>query len=204
VKPAAADQLDVCVTMGIVLQRALAAATGSGHPSGHTEGIDVVEVLDLGAGGGVPGLVIATAWPTSAWRWMLLDAHQRRVHFLAEAAASLGLAERVDVVGERAERVGRDPLHRERYGAVVARGFGAPAATAEVAAPLVRLGGCVLGSEPPESTGARWPGEPRAELGLVRQGVHPGIPPVVELRRTLPCPDWAPRRVGVPAKRPYF
>ena len=160
------------------------------------------DVLDLGAGGGVPGLVIAAVWPGR--RWTLLDAHQRRVRFLVAAVERLGLEQWVDVIGERAEVVGHDPAHRERYAAAVARGFGSPSATAEMAAPLVRIGGRVLVSEPPGSVGERWPSGPLRELGLVLRRVHPGVPPVVELAQEFPCPPWAPRRIGMPGKRPRF
>jgi 16S rRNA (guanine527-N7)-methyltransferase len=81
--------------------------------------------LDLGAGGGVPGLVLALERPDL--RWTLLDAMTRRTAFLQEAVAELGLAN-VEVRTGRAEEV---PDLRERFKAVVARGFGPPAVTAE-------------------------------------------------------------------------
>ena len=126
---------------------------------------DVAEVLDLGAGGGVPGLVIAAAWPEV--HWTLLDVQQRRVRFLAETVEGLGLGRRVEVVGERAELFGRRESSRAHFAVVVARGFGSPSATAEMAAPLVRVGGAVLVSEPPGAAGERWPSGPLRKLGLV-------------------------------------
>jgi 16S rRNA (guanine527-N7)-methyltransferase len=137
-------------------------------------------------------------------RWTLLDAQQRRVAFLADMVDRLDLRARVEVVRERAEIFGRRTDRRERYSAVVARGFGSPSATAEMAAPSLRLGGAVLVSEPPGSTGERWPDGPLRQLGLVCRRIHGGVPAVVELRRERPCPSWAPRRVGMPAKRPLF
>jgi 16S rRNA (guanine527-N7)-methyltransferase len=161
------------------------------------------ECVDLGSGGGVPGLVLATSWPAS--RWTLIEAGRRRCAYLAEAIARLGLGGRVQVVGERAEAIGRDPGHRGRYGLVVARSFGPPPVTAECAAPLLRTGGFLVVSEPPDSDGARW--EPS---GLAVVGMEPvrlwqdmaGTFQVVAQR--LPCPDRYPRRTGVPAKRPLF
>jgi len=217
-----ADQLQIGLAMGVVLDRVLVEAPSSTDPGGmaaapSSPGADravasripdwpeppaETEVVDLGAGGGVPGLVIAAAWPGR--RWTLLDAQKRRVRFLVAAIERLGLEQRVDVIGERAEVVGHDPAHRERYAAAVARGFASPSATAEMAAPLVRLGGRVLVSEPPGSVGERWPAGPLQELGLVRRRVPPRIPPLRELCRELPCPAWAPRRIGVPGKRPRF
>jgi len=228
------DQLEIALVMGSVVERALAsvsspaelvAAEGArrgdddasqepaaGHPVSTVAasvtpgsagaGRAVAEVLDLGAGGGVPGLVAAAVWPRV--RWTLLDAQQRRVAFLADMVDRLGLGARVEVVRERAELFGRSIHRRERYSAVVARGFGSPSATAEMAAPSLRLGGALLVSEPPGSTGERWPDGPLRQLGLVCRRIHRGVPAVVELHRERPCPSWAPRRVGIPAKRPLF
>jgi predicted O-methyltransferase YrrM len=59
--------------------------------------------VDLGSGGGVPGLVLAAlAWP--ATHWTLLDATARRCVFLASAVAELGLADRVTVTRGRGEQ----------------------------------------------------------------------------------------------------
>lgn len=107
--------------------------------------------LDLGSGGGVPGLVLALWWPDS--RAVLLDASARRCAFLGEAIDELGCGARVTVVRARAEEVGRRDGLREGFDLVVARGFGPPAVTAECAAPLLRVGGRLIVSEPPATGG---------------------------------------------------
>jgi 16S rRNA (guanine527-N7)-methyltransferase len=156
--------------------------------------------LDLGSGGGVPGLVLAAALPTT--RWILLDAQQRRTIFLAEAAARLGLEDRVEVRCQRAEEAGRGLL-RGTVDTVVARGFSGPAATAECAAPFLRLDGVLIVAEPPGAP-ERWPSTVMGELGLAEDGVQ--AEPIALRRfvqRTL-CPDRFPRRNGLPRKRPLF
>lgn len=157
--------------------------------------------LDLGSGGGVPGLLLACdhAMP----RWVLLDAHQARTTFLREAVTVLGLTERVSVVNGRAEEVGRDARHRGAYDVVVARSFGPPAVTAECGAPLLRVGGGLVVSEPPEG-GARWPDDGLAQLGLDPASVSSGPPRLVSMVQRHPCPDRYPRRVGIPGKRPLW
>src|SRR5687768_2128573 len=80
--------------------------------------------LDLGSGGGVPGLLLAERWESSSW--VLLDSHERRTAFLADAVARLGWAARVQVVRARAEVLGHDPGHRGQYDLVTARSFAAP------------------------------------------------------------------------------
>jgi len=156
--------------------------------------------VDLGSGGGLPGLVLAAALPRT--RWVLLDAMTKRTSFLDEVVHELGWQDRVEVVTGRAEELARE--RRATADVVVARGFGPPAVTAECAAPLLRLGGVLVVSEPPGSTGRRWPAEGVAELGLVLDRVVAGPPAFVRLQATVPCPGRYPRRTGVPAKRPLF
>lgn len=159
--------------------------------------------LDLGSGAGLPGLVLAVgAWPTTAWT--LLDASQRRWALLTEAVDALGLTDRVGVVRGRAEEAGRDPSLREGFDLVVARGFAAPAVTAECAAPFLEVGGRLVVSDPPDPHPGRWPAEGLAVLGLEADGPVPGPVHLSRLRLAHPCPDRYPRRSGIPAKRPLW
>jgi 16S rRNA (guanine527-N7)-methyltransferase len=65
--------------------------------------------LDLGSGGGLPGLVLARHWPASVW--VLLDGSPKRTGFLADAVEELELTDRVTVVTGRAEEVGHIDDH---------------------------------------------------------------------------------------------
>jgi len=166
-------------------------------------------VVDLGSGGGVPGLVLAARWEGATLT--LIEAGTRRAVFLRRAVLDLGLEERVRVAGERAETVGRAEGQRGAADVVTARSFGRPAVVAECAAPLLRTGGLLVVSEPPparltarEPADARW-----SEPGLAQLGMGPaqqvgGRFRFAAVRQESPCPDRFPRRVGVPAKRPLF
>ena len=156
---------------------------------------------DLGTGGGVPGLVLAVLWPGT--RLLLIETGRRRAAFLAGAAKRLGLSS-VEVMARRAEDVGRDPATRMTMDLVVARGFGPPPVTAECGAPLLRLGGCLVVSEPPEPPPDRWPAGPLAELGLALHSRVAVPATYAVLQQVSPCPPRYPRRPGVPAKRPLF
>lgn len=172
------------------------------HASGFVRALEGVagRVIDLGSGGGVPGLLLAVARPDLDL--VLLDAAAKRCRFLEQAVAALGGADRVTVAQGRAEVLGRGPL-RGTAAAVIARSFGPPAATAECAAPLLQRGGLLVVSEPPGGP-PRWPAGPLAELGLaVVDQVVPG-PRLQLLRQVTPCPAAYPRRDGVPTKRPLF
>jgi len=166
-------------------------------------------LVDLGSGGGLPGLVVATSWPEATVD--LLEAGARRAAFLERATGRLGLAARVRVLHERAEVCGRQAGFRAGYDGALARAFGRPAVVAECAAPLLKVGGWLVVSEPPgggEPAGAdeppRWPAEPLGQLGMEPgEVVHEEFDYRI-LRQTAPCPDRFPRRNGVPAKRPLF
>jgi 16S rRNA (guanine527-N7)-methyltransferase len=182
------------------ITRSVAFAAVAAEPKG--------TAVDLGSGGGLPALVLALVWPASSW--LLIDSNQRRTNWLRQAATQLGAADRVEVICQRAELVGRG-AYRYKASLVTARGFGPPAATAECAAPLLALGGCLLVADPPEGEdrSARWPQEGLSRLGL-QLGSHEVVATragPVSLSRifaVVPCDASYPRRVGVPFKRLLF
>ncbi|HEX6311963.1 MAG TPA: RsmG family class I SAM-dependent methyltransferase [Acidimicrobiia bacterium] len=159
--------------------------------------------LDLGSGGGIPGLVLAHRWPEA--QGVLVDAGERRCRFLREAVVGLTLGGRVQVACGRAEELAREPAWRESTELVVARSFGAPAVTAECAVGFLERGGRLVVSEPPEPDETRWPAAGLRRLGLAgpvirrRAGVSVAVLTVVE-----PVSRRWPRRVGIPAKRPLW
>ncbi len=162
-------------------------------------------LVDLGSGGGVPGLVLAVRWEAPSF--LLVEAHRRRAAFLLHAVGALGLRGRVTVEAARAEVVGRTPERRGAFDGVTSRGFGRPAVVAECAAPLLAVGGFLAASEPPSGARdvlERWPEDRLAVLGMGKAypvGSAYGFAMISQIR---PCPDRFPRRVGVPAKRPMF
>jgi 16S rRNA (guanine527-N7)-methyltransferase len=184
------------------------------HALAYAEAVpaDPARALDLGAGGGLPGLVLAArGWPST--RWTFLDGQAWRTEFLRRAITELQLEDRVDVVTDRAEEVGRDAAHRGGYDLVVVRSFGPPAVTAECAAPLLADGGLVVVSEGPDTDDAalatRWPlaGLALLSLGqaeLVVGGDARAPSHMARIPRTGPVDERYPRRTGIPAKRPLF
>jgi 16S rRNA (guanine527-N7)-methyltransferase len=157
-------------------------------------------VADLGAGGGLPSLVMASVVPGA--RFSLIEGSTRRARFLRSAVERCGLESRVQVIAERAEVVGRNEALRGRHSVVVARSFGPPAATAECGAPLLAVGGVLVVSEPPDESGrSRWVAEGLRVLGLRLKSAGGRYAVLIAEE---PCPERYPRRVGVPRKRPLF
>jgi 16S rRNA (guanine527-N7)-methyltransferase len=83
----------------------------------------------------------------------LVESDQDKAAFLVRACAALGL-EDVDVVANRAEVVGQDPLYREAFDVAVARALAAMPVLAELCLPLVRVGGRLLARKPLVKTNA--------------------------------------------------
>jgi len=160
-------------------------------------------IVDLGSGGGIPGLVLAELFPRASI--VLLEGRTMRCELLEQSVEDLGLDQRVSVLASRAELVGRMARWRSSFDAAVARGFASPGVTAECAAPLLKTGGVLCVSEPPAAAAfERWPIESCAEVGL-RPELALEVPRAFAvLRQVSPCPERYPRRVGVPAKRPLF
>jgi 16S rRNA (guanine527-N7)-methyltransferase len=99
-------------------------------------------LLDLGSGGGYPGLPLAIALP--AERALLVDSIGKKARFLATAVTGLGLADRVEVAAERAETLAADPRHRERWPVVTARAVAALPELVELAFPLLAPSGLLI------------------------------------------------------------
>lgn len=123
-------------------------------------------VLDLGSGGGVPGLVIAHDRPDLTVA--LLDRRTKRTDFLQRMVGRLGWGDRVHVVANDAESA--IATAAGTFDAVVARGFGPPEHTLSVATAFVAIGGPIVVSEPP--AGDRWDPAWLERYGLERTVAH--------------------------------
>jgi 16S rRNA (guanine527-N7)-methyltransferase len=97
----------------------------------------VSSILDVGSGGGLPGMVLAIVFP--AIPCTLLDATGKKATFLRECAQELGLTN-VTALHGRAEDLGHSDL-RESFDLVTARAVATLDWLAEWCLPLTRLGG---------------------------------------------------------------
>ena len=102
----------------------------------------VRRLLDLGSGGGFPGLPLAVA--LDAERTLLVDSVGKKVRFLETVARALGLEDRVAAEAVRAEALAHDPRDREAWPAVTARAVASLAELVEVGLPLVAPGGVLV------------------------------------------------------------
>lgn len=158
-------------------------------------------LIDVGSGGGLPGLVIACVQPDLPIT--LVESTGKKARFLTQAAAALGL-DRVEVLAERAEVIGRDPAHRERHDLVTSRAVGPLNVLAEYLVPLARPDGTLLAIK-----GARAE-EEIAEAKQALYHLHAEVVEVVPtatgrvvvLAKTRPIPRAYPRATGEPKRKP--
>jgi 16S rRNA (guanine527-N7)-methyltransferase len=132
---------------------------------------DARTLVDLGSGGGLPGLVIG--WHRPDLEVTLVERRFTRADLLRRAVSSLSLGAAVTVVAtDVAMLCVSAPLS---FDVVTARSFASPAFTAECAAVLLRPGGLALISEPPLDRTAMWQAALASLPVLLDGGVEQGI-----------------------------
>ena len=143
-------------------------------------------VIDIGSGGGSPGIPLAAALPDR--EFTLLDAERRKCDFLREWAPP-----NVRVVWGRAEE-----QPGESFGVAVAKALAQPPVAAEWCLPLVRVGGAAIlwlgASADVDAVAAA-----AAKLGGGSPALDGGLAVIPKI---APTPDGFPRRVGVAKRRP--
>lgn len=173
------------------------------HGSDHA-----LRVIDIGSGGGLPGIPLAICMPNV--RFTLLEATGKKADFLNETAHTLGLRN-VTVVNERAEIAAAAPSSnspggrfRESFDAVIARAVGPLQVLLELTIPFAMVGGLVLaikGEKAAEEVEGSRQALHRLHAGVLDMLRTPtGTIVVVEKRR--PTPRQYPRAPGEPKRKP--
>lgn len=133
----------------------------AGLPVLRERGVD--RFIDLGSGGGYPGLPIAAALPAA--RALLLEPIRKKAVFLSTVATAIGLEATVEAAPVRAEALAADGRHRGRWPAVTVRAVAALGELVELAFPLLAPGG-VLVAWKRGDLGSEWTGAERAIVAL--------------------------------------
>ncbi|HZG40756.1 MAG TPA: 16S rRNA (guanine(527)-N(7))-methyltransferase RsmG [Nodosilinea sp.] len=166
-----------------------------------------LKVVDIGTGGGFPGLPVALVFPH--WAIALIDATRKKMAALETVCATLGIAN-VSFLPQRAEEVAHQPSHRESFDLALLRAVGPVNTCAEYALPLLTLGGHAVlyrGQWSAAEEAALVAILPRlgGKLGEVRSQTTPltgGVRHNVVLTKVERTPDRFPRLPGIPAKTP--
>jgi len=167
-----------------------------------------LQCIDVGTGGGFPGLAVAIALPRA--QLTLVDSVGRKTQAVQAMAAALGLAERVQLRCERVELTGRHGQCRGRFDLAMARAVAAAPVVAEYLVPLLKPTGEALLYR------GQWKDDDQRDLeqaltplqARIRGRSERELPAGRGQRTALwvepvaACPRTYPRAVGVPSKFP--
>jgi len=167
-----------------------------------------VRLIDVGTGGGFPGLALAIALPDA--QLTLVDSVQRKIEAVRAMATALGLAQRVELCSERIEKLGQDPAWRHRFDWAMARAVAPAPVVAEYLVPLLKPQGHALLYR------GQWSPPDREQLDRAARSLNARVETVealdlpagrgrrhaVSLVPVAGCPRQYPRAVGIPAKQP--
>ncbi len=108
-----------------------------------------VELLDIGTGGGFPGIPLKIMHPFQPMT--LIDSSRKKISFVKEVIRSLSL-EQVQGIQVRAEELARQTAHRQRYGVVVCRAVAGLPAIMKLALPLLAPAGRIVAFKGPQES----------------------------------------------------
>lgn len=168
-----------------------------------------VTLCDVGCGGGFPTLPLLVARPDL--RIFALDSTEKKVRYVADTAAALGMGDRIEACAARAEELGMGE-RRESFTCVTARAVSNLRMLSELCLPLVRVGGVFLSMK-----GANWEAEladarnaietlggtlEEARTFEIRNGDRSEQRCLLVIRKTRPCPAKYPRAWGKIKSKP--
>ena len=164
-------------------------------------------LIDVGTGAGFPGIVLKLIYP--AMKLTLVESVGKKANFCSHIVQLLEL-ENVEILSARAEDIGQDPRHREKYDWAVARAVAVLPVLAEYLLPLVRVGGGILAQKGESGAAESNLAQNAFKLlgGQLRQLVKVELPGVADERtlvvidKIAATPRSYPRKAGLPSKKP--
>jgi 16S rRNA (guanine527-N7)-methyltransferase len=164
-------------------------------------------VIDIGTGGGFPGVPVAIARPD--WNVTLLDSTRKKIDFLDRLLPTLGITNTKTLV-DRVEQVGQQPQYREQFDLALIRAVAAAPVCAEYALPLLKVGGSAIlyrgqWTEAEAIALQSTVGQLGGRLAATDQFTTPltaGERHCLLLQKIASTPAQYPRAVGVPSQKP--
>lgn len=165
------------------------------------------EVLDIGTGGGFPGMPLAVLQPEA--EFTLLDSVGKKLGIIKEVCKDMEI-NNVKTVHARIEETAHGKSHREHYDVVVTKALAKWHTLLEYALPFVKVGGIFYAyqsisivDELEDSQGVMEKlGGSLQNVGRYSLPKDLGERVIVEILKEKPTPEEFPREVGVPKKRP--
>lgn len=164
-------------------------------------------VIDIGTGAGFPGVPIAIIAPNSYIT--LVDSTRKKITFIDKILSELAINHAKTLVS-RAEEIGQQPQHREKYDLALIRAVGNASVCAEYTLPLLKQNGLAViyrGTWTEEETTALQDAVKQlgGEIESIEQFFTPlsnSIRHCLYLRKIATTPAKFPRAVGVPTHKP--
>lgn len=166
-----------------------------------------VSVIDIGTGAGFPGLALKIAYPNL--KVTLLDSLNKRIKFLDEVIAKLGLTD-IETIHGRAEDFAKPDKLREKYDLCVSRAVANMSTLSEFCLPFVKVGGKFISYKSEKITeemetagkaitilGGQVDGQ--VEFTLPESDIYRNLFIIKKVKNT---PGKYPRKAGLPAKEP--
>jgi len=164
-------------------------------------------LIDVGTGAGFPGLPLKILYPSI--KLTLVESVGKKAMFCQHIVSVLGL-DNVNVIQARAEALGQNLAHREKYDWAIARAVANLSVLSEYLIPLVKIGGRMLAQKGESGPAEAQSAEKAMKLlgGKLEQLIPVTLPGVVDERylvivdKVAATPPKYPRKPGLPGKAP--
>ncbi|BAY38841.1 glucose inhibited division protein B [Nostoc sp. NIES-2111] len=164
-------------------------------------------VVDIGTGAGFPGVPVAIVAPNSTIT--LVDSTRKKINFIDKILSELTLTNGQTIVA-RAEEIGQQPQHRQKYDIALIRAVGTASACVEYTLPLLKQGGLAViyrgtWTEEETTTLDNAVKQLGGKVELIENFTTPlsnSVRHCLYLRKVGTTPANFPRAVGVPTQKP--
>lgn len=162
-------------------------------------------ILDLGTGGGFPGLPLALIYPEK--NFILMDAVGKKLKVVEAASLSLGLSN-VQTLHMRAEDMAKDKAFRESFDLVVSRAVANMSTLSEYCIPFVKPGGHFVAYKTSDANDEILSAKKALDLlgcsdiDIYPDGIEGSGHIFAVCRKVKTTPLRFPRKAGIPSKNP--